>query len=129
VDHTGEVGFAHLARQALFDGTVEPGRAYVLVDDFIRQGGTLANLRGHILRQGGRVLGATVLTGNATAAVLAPAPAILRELRDKHGSIEHWWEDFFGYGFDCFTAVEARFLVTNSNPGHVRAHIEAAWGA
>jgi hypothetical protein len=100
-----------------------------VVDDFIRQGGTLANLRGHILRQGGRVLGATVLTGKARAAVLAPEPAILQELRDKHGSIEHWWEDSFGYGFDCFTAVEARFLVTNSDPGYVRAHIEAAWGA
>jgi hypothetical protein len=129
VDHVGDFGFAHLARQPVFDGPVEPGRAYVLVDDFIRQGGTLANLRGHILRQGGRVLGATVLTGNARAAVLPPGPAILQELRDKHGVIEHWWESFFGYGFDCFTAVEARFLVTNSNPGYVRKHIEAAWGA
>jgi hypothetical protein len=129
IDHTGDVGFAHLARQAVFDGAVERGRVYVLVDDFIHQGGTLANLRGHILRQGGRVLGATVLTGNATAAVLPPAPEIQQELRDKHGSIENWWEDNFGYRFDCFTAVEAGFLVTNSDPGYVRARIEAAWGA
>lgn len=129
VDHAGDVGFAHLARQAVFDGAVEPGRAYVLVDDFVRQGGTLANLRGHILRHGGRVLGATVLTGNARASVLPPEPAILHELRDKHGAIEEWWKQFFGYGFDCFTAVEARFLVTNSDPAYVRTHIEAAWGA
>jgi hypothetical protein len=129
VDHARDVGFAHLARQAVFDGKVEPGRAYVLVDDFVRQGGTLANLRGHILRQGGRVLGATVLTGNATAAVLPPAPGLLQQLRDKHGAIENWWEESFGYRFDCFTAAEARFLVTNSDPGDVRARIEAAWGA
>jgi hypothetical protein len=67
------------ARQAVFDGRVQAGRAYVLVDDFIRQGGTLANLRGHILRHGGTVLGATVLAGNASAAVLrppTPAPAM-----------------------------------------------------
>lgn len=129
VDHGGDMGFAHLARQAVFDGAAEPGRDYVLVDDFIRQGGTLANLRGHILRQGGRVLGATVLTGNAAAAVLPPLPEILQELRDKHGAIEDWWEEHFGYRFDCFTDVEARFLISNSDSGYVRANIEAAWGA
>lgn len=125
----GDPGFGRLAWQAVFDGAVQAGRGYVLVDDFIRQGGTLANLRGHILRHGGRVLGATVLTGNAGAAVLPPSPVILQELKDKHGSIENWWEEHFGYRFDCFTAAEARLLVANSDPGYVRAHIEAAWGA
>jgi hypothetical protein len=129
VDHDGDAGFAHLARQAVFDGKVEPGRAYVLVDDFIRQGGTLANLRGHILRHGGRVVGATVLTGNASAAALPPAPDLLRELRDKHGSIENWWEENFGYRFDCCTGGEARFLLSNGDARSIRAHIETAWGA
>jgi hypothetical protein len=49
VGHTGASGFARLARQAVFAGDVEPDRDYVLVDDFIGQGGTLANLRGHLL--------------------------------------------------------------------------------
>jgi hypothetical protein len=126
VDHRGELGFEHLACQAVFDGEVAPGRAYVLVDDFIGQGGTIANLRGHILRRGGHVLGATVLTGNSSAALLAPDSAILQELKDKHGSIESWWQDYFGYGFDCLTAVEAGFLIGNSDPGYVRQRIEAA---
>jgi uncharacterized Zn-binding protein involved in type VI secretion len=129
VDHSGVIGFAHLARQAVFDGPVQPGRAYVLVDDFVVHGGTLANLRGHILRHGGKVIGATVLTGNATAATLPPSPEILHEVRDKHGAIEAWWTQYFGYNFDCVTAVEARFLATNSNPAYVRAQIEAAGGA
>jgi hypothetical protein len=129
VDNAGDPGFARLARQAVFDGAVRPDRPYMLVDDFIRQGGTLANLRGHILRQGGRVLGATVLTGNAAAAVLRPAPGILRELRDKHGSIENWWEEHFSYRFDCFTDAEAGFLCAHPDSGYVRARIEAAWGA
>jgi hypothetical protein len=63
VDHPGDIGFGHLARQAVFAGGVQAGRTYILVDDFIGQGGTLANLRGHILRGGGQVAGATVLTG------------------------------------------------------------------
>jgi hypothetical protein len=129
VDDGGEPGFARLAHQAVFDGPVQRDRPYVLVDDFIRHGGTLANLRGHILRHGGRVLGATVLTGNAAAAQLRPAPALLRELEDKHGSIENWWEEHFGYRFACFTAAEAGFLAAHPDPGFVRARIEAAWRA
>ena len=129
VDHSGAVGFTHLALQAVFDGRVEPGRAYVLVDDFIVHGGTLANLRGHILRHGGRVLCATVLTGNAAAATLQPAPEIVKEVREKHAAIETWWKDYFGYGFGCVTAVEARFLATNSDSAYVREQIEAAVGS
>jgi hypothetical protein len=126
VDHVGDIGFPHLARQAVFDGQVGPGRAYVLVDDFIGQGGTIANLRGHILRHGGAVLCATVLTGNSASARLPPEPELMQELRDNHGSIEPWWQEYFGFGFDCLTAVEAGFLVANSDSGYIRARIEEA---
>src|SRR5213076_1223536 len=53
VHHQGAIGFNHLGRQALFDGRVAPGRHYLIVDDFIGQGGTIANLRGHIMHQHG----------------------------------------------------------------------------
>ena len=46
VGHTGAGGYGRLARQAAFGGEVKRGREYVMVDDFIGQGGTLANLRG-----------------------------------------------------------------------------------
>lgn len=45
VAHTGANGFSRLARQAEFGGDVAPQQHYVLVDDFVGQGGTLANLR------------------------------------------------------------------------------------
>ena len=48
VFHTGADGFSRLARQARFDGLVSPGLEYVLVDDFVGMGGTLANLKGYI---------------------------------------------------------------------------------
>lgn len=60
VGHTGANGFLRLARQAVFDGEVIAGAEYLLVDDFIGQGGTLANLKGYIESSGGIVLGATV---------------------------------------------------------------------
>jgi hypothetical protein len=124
VDHVGDVGFSHLARQAVFAGAVEPGRAYVLVDDFIGQGGTLANLRGHIMAGGGRVLGATVLTGNTSSSVLRLEPERLQQLRDQHGSIEQWWQQHFGFGFDCLTHAEAGFLLGHDDSAAVRRWIE-----
>ena len=48
VSHTGAGGFPRLARQAAFDGAVIADCDYVLVDDFIGMGGTLANLKGYI---------------------------------------------------------------------------------
>ena len=45
VSHTGADGYGRLARQAAFAGEVQSEREYVMVDDFIGQGGTLANLR------------------------------------------------------------------------------------
>lgn len=57
VSHTGASGYGRLARQACFSGELQPGREYVLVDDFVGQGGTLANLRGWIHHVGERSLG------------------------------------------------------------------------
>jgi hypothetical protein len=51
VNHTGAGGFTRIARQAIFEGAIVPGRNYLIVDDFIGQGGTIANLRGHKLKR------------------------------------------------------------------------------
>jgi hypothetical protein len=110
VSHTGANGFDRLRRQAIFSGVVGTGLNYLMVDDFIGQGGTLANLRGHLIAQGGNVIGATVLTGKDYSAKLVPAADELLELRRKHGNIEDWWRQRFGFGFECLTASEARYL-------------------
>jgi hypothetical protein len=46
VGHTGANGFQRIANQARFFGQVSPGQYYLAVDDFVGQGGTLANLIG-----------------------------------------------------------------------------------
>ena len=61
VSHTGADGYGRLP-QARFDGDVDKDCEYVMVDDFIGQGGTLANLRGWIEKRGGNVVGAVALT-------------------------------------------------------------------
>lgn len=125
VNHTGASGFSRLAKQAFFEGVVKP-EVYVIVDDFIGQGGTIANLRGHIHMQGGLVLCATTLTGKAHSALLHQSPNKLTELRNKHGQLEEWWKERFGFGFECLTASETRYLINTATSEKIRACIEDA---
>lgn len=126
VGHTGADGFTRLARQAAFDGDVTPGACYLLVDDFVGQGGTLANLRGHIMSGGGRVIAATALTGKPYSVKLALDTAQLLELREKHGPLEPWWETKYGHGFDCLTQSEARYLARTPDADTLRNRLAAA---
>lgn len=127
VGHTGANGFSRLAKQALFDGDVVEGADYLLVDDFIGQGGTLANLKGYIESKGGRVIGATVLTGKPYSAKLAPTNEQLTALRQKHGEqLEAWWIGRFGHDFDRLTQSEARYLERTPDADTIRDKIAAS---
>jgi hypothetical protein len=127
VGHTKADGFHRLAHQAAFFGEVRSGQHYLIVDDFVGQGGTLANLIGFIHSRGGRVLGATVLTGRAYSVKLAPDAASIQTLRRKHGQeLEEWWRQEFGFGFDCLTRSEARYLEKTPNAQTIRDRLVAA---
>ncbi len=127
VAHTGAGGFERLARQASFDGAIEPGLSYVLVDDFVGMGGTLANLRGYIHAHGGNVLAAVALTGKPYSAQLSPSRKQLEELRERHGeAAEHWWLERFGHAFDALTQSEARYLAHTEDFERIRDRIAAA---
>ena len=127
VGRTGSGGFYRLAIQPLFDGAVTRGRDYLLVDDFIGQGGTLANLKGHIEANGGRALFATTLTGKPYSARLSLTNESLEALRNKHGTaLEKWWKKEFGYGFDRLTESEARYLVNTPDVDTIRNRIVEA---
>jgi len=127
VGHTGADGFSRLARQAAFDGEVTPAARYVLVDDFVGQGGTLANLKGYVESKGGRVVAAVSLTGKPFSSKLKPDETQLAELRAKHGQeFENWWEKRFGHGFDRLTQSEARYLARSPDAETIRNRIAAA---
>lgn len=127
VSHTGANGFWRLARQAEFDGTVQAGCDYVLVDDFVGMGGTLANLKGHIETLGGNVLAAVALTGKTHSAKLAPTPERLNELRKRHGTeFENWWIGHFAHSFDALTESEARYLARTETADTIRDRIAEA---
>ncbi len=127
VGHTGSDGFGRLARQPVFEGNVIPGQDYLMVDDFVGMGGTLANLRGYIESKGGKVIAATVLTGKQYSAKIALNHDTLQNLRDKHGrELENWWQERFGHAFDSLTQSEARYLLKTENADRIRKKIAAA---
>ena len=122
VSHTGSSGYHRLATPPLFAGEVGPGD-YLIVDDFVGQGGTLANIRGHIESQGGHVVGLVALTGQRRSATLAVKPQTLQDLRAKHAALEDWWSEVFGYGFALLTESEARYLLNSPDVDTIRASI------
>ena len=127
VSHTGADGFSRLARQAAFDGPVQSGAEYVLVDDFVGMGGTLANLRGYLLAGGGKVVAAVVLTGKPYSARLALTGETLDQLRSSHGAdLENWWQERFAHAFDALTESEARYLARTPDVDTIRDRIAAA---
>jgi len=126
VTHTGAGGYHRLAFPAVFDGEIEPVD-YFMVDDFVGQGGTLANLRGHVEANGGRTIGAATLTGKAYSAKLRLENDTLGILRQKHGNkLEEWWVAAFGYSFERLTESEARYLSRSDDAVTVSTRITAA---
>lgn len=127
VAHTRAKGFWRFVTPALFTGQVIPGRSYILVDDHIGHGGTLANMRGYINHHGGQVIGMTTLTETRDAKKIKLEPTTLDMLRLKHGQdLEHLWLSTFGYGLDCLTNVEGGYLARQPDVDSIRRFMAAA---
>jgi hypothetical protein len=111
VGHTRANGWHRLVTPAVFDGDVVLGADYVLVDDHVGFGGTLANLRGFIEHRGGHVIGMTTLTETREARQIAIRIATLNVLQERHGrELGQFWRAEFGHGIDCLTNIEAGYL-------------------
>lgn len=110
VTHTRADGYHRLAFPPVFDGPLRAAD-FILVDDFVGQGGTLANLRGFVESRGGTVIGAVSLAGKHRSAQLRLNPGTLQKLKEKHGDkLEEWWISTFGFGLDRLTESEATYL-------------------
>lgn len=67
---TDKGAYYRLSQYPFFDGKVKNNQNYIIVDDTVTMGGTLASLRGFIENNGGKVLIAIALTGHPGAASL-----------------------------------------------------------
>ncbi len=127
VGRTDAGAWHRFAFQPVFEGPVEAGRDYVIVDDTVTMGGTLANLRGYIESNGGNVILATALTGQGRSSQIAASSDQITTLREKHGpALEDWWQREFGHGFEALTEAEARNLIQVGSADGIRNRIVAA---
>lgn len=119
-------GLERLLRSPEFDGPVRTDKPYLLLDDTLTQGGTMAALASHIRQNGGRVAGEVALTGKDYSRKIALSPDLLSQVRERYASVEPDFRAATGYGFDALTESEARYLVKRSAPDAVRARIVEA---
>ncbi|ECO4847805.1 hypothetical protein FX474_12770 [Salmonella enterica] len=131
VGRTGQDGFGRLANQPEFSGDVRSDVPYFILDDTLTQGGTLAGLKGYIESHGGKVIGASALTGKQYSARMALSPQTLSQLREHFGGtgLENWWKQQHGYGFDGLTESEANYLLRAGDADRIRDRVTAARSA
>jgi hypothetical protein len=97
-----------LVLRAEFEGPVQAGANYVLVDDVISLGGTLAELAHYVQLKGGVVSDIAVLVNAGRNKSLSPDHQTLKILKERFANeiIE-----IFGIHIDALTANEAQYLV------------------
>ncbi|MER2492325.1 LPD38 domain-containing protein [Catenovulum sediminis] len=121
-------GFSRLGVQPTFEGNVIRNGRYIIMDDTLTQGGTLASLKGFIESSGAKVLAATALTGKQYSAKISVSDETLSRLRAQYEGtgLEKWWQDTIGYGFNKLTESEARYLINAKDADKVRERVSAS---
>ncbi|CAM3835882.1 phosphoribosyltransferase [Vreelandella rituensis] len=119
-----------LVHNPCFAGAVDPGRTYLILDDTIGMGGTLASLRGYIENRGGEVIGASVMTAHPGALELPITHKMLHKIDAKHGpGMNVLCEDILGHGLDRLTQGEAGHFAAAKSVEAMRERLEAQLAA
>lgn len=127
VSRTGK-GIDHrFAFPPAFEGKVEAGRDYLIVDDTLSVGGTIAALKGYVENRDGRVIGAAVMTAHQGALNIAVKPNMIEAIRQKHGdSMDKLWQENFNYELNKLTQGEAGHIRSAKDADTLRDRVLAA---
>ena len=124
--HTGADAWYRLTHRAQFDGEVEAGKEYILVDDHITQGGTINELRSFIENNGGKVVAVVALTSSKGSSILSPRKETIDELKQRYPDIDQLLRDADIAGsVDAITNSEAEYIKTFS-PDTFRSRVAEA---
>lgn len=116
-----------LAIHPAFGGDLMDDVDYIILDDTLTMGGTLADLRGFVMEHGGRVIGAAVAVAHPGAVHVAVKPGMLTGIQAKHGpDMDHFWRETYGYGIECLTQGEAGHLRAAQSVDAIRNRIATA---
>jgi hypothetical protein len=123
VYHTGADPMERLISRPEFEGAVQVGRRYVLVDDVTSLGGTLAELAHYIQAHGGLVQDVFVLVNAGRKKALHPDKMTLRKLETRFANEI---SEIFGIAVPALTANEAQYLVGFRSVDEIRNRIAKA---
>ncbi|KFG91864.1 hypothetical protein BV98_000113 [Sphingobium herbicidovorans NBRC 16415] len=112
--------FQRFLWQPQFVGDVRTDRPYVLVDDAVTIGGTVAALCSHIVRAGGTVAAVTALAHKSGQHQPLALTNRTRHLLDTVYTvgIAQLWKEAIGHEIDCLTEPEGAFLLEWANEHH-----------
>ena len=114
VHRTGTDEWHRFAFRPAFDGKVNTGKNYILVDDVFALGGSLNELRMFVERNGGKVVQAVAMTTGRSGTEIALAPKTLKSLVDRYGSdnLQCFLKeiDLYGGNYKALTEPEARAI-------------------
>lgn len=126
-NHTNASAYERIVRQAEFEGAIEQGRNYVILDDTVSMGGTLAALKGHIENHGGKVVLASTLTGFSVPEIdIVPNQKTLHYVLNKHPELAEWWQNEFNFPVQYLTQGELGHFKKPDSFDEIRNRLIAA---
>jgi orotate phosphoribosyltransferase len=123
VFHTGADPMERLNLRAQFEGDVVIGGCYVLIDDVVSMGGTLAELADYIQRAGGKVASVITLVNAGRIKTLQGEPSVIKKLQERYSNEIL---DIFGVQPTALTANEAQYLVGFRTADEIRNRLAKA---
>ncbi|WP_156471637.1 LPD7 domain-containing protein, partial [Snodgrassella sp. CFCC 13594] len=124
VSRTGAGIYHRIAFQPTFTGDVEQGQKYIIIDDSLSVGGTIASLKGFIENRGGQVMGSAVMTAHESALNIVIQSDRIEAIRQKHGDgMDNLFKQEFGYGVDRLTQGESGHIRKAASVDFVRDRI------
>lgn len=96
-----------IAHHSSFYGEIDTGAAYVIVDDVVTLGGTIADLRSFIVRKGGRAIAASALASpSGDNERVRLGDDTLKRIRDLYGDDLSKVDTLLGCSHSCLTEAE-----------------------
>lgn len=119
--HTDASKDSRLLKRARFEGDVEPGREYIIVDDHITMGCTVRDMKDYIESKGGKVVAVSTLTKSmGDAASLVPTEEDINSLIELGVTNEQLKEFGITDDINNLTRGESRHLRVLSKSGRNR---------
>lgn len=118
-------GWVRIAHRSTFYGEIDKKTPYVIVDDVITLGGTLADLRSFIIEKGGRVIGMSTIASNDGNDVRIRLDTDTQtKLEKSYGSdLAKFCHEHLGFDHRGFTNPEAGRLLSCSGYVDLRKKI------